>query len=100
MINSLSKLGLPPNAPPENKVLSVAIAKLVLEWSNINEIQKGLEAEEIEKSDMALLDEACSFLSPHNTTTVEGIKSSSLKVLDQSMIDTIVNFLVRIALSN
>lgn len=32
MINSLNRLGLPPNCPPENRILSVSIVELVTEW--------------------------------------------------------------------
>lgn len=33
MINSLNRLGLPPNCPQENRTLAVAIVELVLEWN-------------------------------------------------------------------
>jgi hypothetical protein len=32
MINSLNRLGLPPNCPAENRILSVCIVELVTEW--------------------------------------------------------------------
>lgn len=35
MINSLTRLGLPPNAPPENRSLSVSVVELVLRWNKM-----------------------------------------------------------------
>jgi hypothetical protein len=35
MINSLTRLGLPPNAPPENRSLSVSVVELVLRWHTV-----------------------------------------------------------------
>ena len=32
MINSLTRLGLPPNAPAENRALAVSVVELVLDW--------------------------------------------------------------------
>jgi transformation/transcription domain-associated protein len=37
MINSLTRLGLPPNAPPENRSLSVSVVELVLLWHRMQE---------------------------------------------------------------
>jgi len=37
MVNSLTKLGLSPNAPAENKELSVELAKLIVTWVEFNE---------------------------------------------------------------
>lgn len=42
MINSLTRLGLPPNAPPENRALAVSVVELVLRWHNV---QAGLVEE-------------------------------------------------------
>lgn len=33
MINSLTRLGLPPNSPPENRSLSIAVIELILQWN-------------------------------------------------------------------
>jgi transformation/transcription domain-associated protein len=35
MINSLNRLGLPPNCPPENRALSVSIVELVMKWDDL-----------------------------------------------------------------
>lgn len=40
MVNSLNRLGLPPNCPIENRALSLSIAALVLEWSHIQNSSK------------------------------------------------------------
>jgi transformation/transcription domain-associated protein len=32
MVNSLSRLGLPSSSPPENRVLSISLVELILEW--------------------------------------------------------------------
>jgi transformation/transcription domain-associated protein len=34
MINSLNRLGLPPNCPPENRALAVSIVELVMRWDS------------------------------------------------------------------
>jgi transformation/transcription domain-associated protein len=36
MINSLNRLGLPPNCPIENRTLAVTIVELVLEWDRLS----------------------------------------------------------------
>ena len=40
MINSLTRLGLPPNAPPENRSVSVSVVELVLQWYRMQEDEK------------------------------------------------------------
>jgi len=37
MINSLTRLGLPPNGPPENRALAVSVVELVLRWHAVQE---------------------------------------------------------------
>lgn len=32
MLNSLTRLGLPPNCPPENRIIAVAFVELLLQW--------------------------------------------------------------------
>ncbi len=39
MINSLTRLGLPPNAPSENRALSVSVIELVLRWHREQNIE-------------------------------------------------------------
>lgn len=39
MVNSLTRLGLPPNAPSENRVLSVRVVELVLSWCGGDSLQ-------------------------------------------------------------
>lgn len=75
MISSLNRLGLPPNSLAENRILSLSIVDLVLKW----EKDKG----EKEKYGVEIPAEQLDVL------------NDSQFQLDKSMVETMVNFLIR-----
>ena len=80
MVNSLNKLGLTPNSSSENREPSVTLSKLVLLWGNTDSGQECLPTKGLGRK--------------------EKKEKKSTKGLDQSVIDTIVNFLIRTAFLN
>ena len=89
MINSLNRLGLPPNSPVENRVLAVSIVELVLKWENDHNIVSSLDAMEIDDS-IARKKRRLS------DSDVMDKRDDSVLRLDKSMVETMVNFLVRL----
>ena len=43
MVNSLNRLGLPPNSPPENRALSVSCIGLLIEWDRRHRAESGTD---------------------------------------------------------
>ena len=89
MVNSLNRLGLPPNCPIENRQLAVSLADLVISW----ELQhvKSKEA-----------NEGMNEFQPRRTSgNVSGDPTSHYVDdfrLTTAMIELLINFLVRLAL--
>ncbi|CAB9517671.1 PI3/PI4-kinase family protein C1F5.11c [Seminavis robusta] len=74
MVNSLNRLGLPPNSLPENRALAVSIVDLLLQWD-----EWGEQSDSDQKG------------------TGRGRKRKfATTLLDKSMIETIGNFLLRL----
>ena len=48
MVNSLSRLGLPSSSPPENRVLSISLVELILDWeaARVKRVTEGATAKE------------------------------------------------------
>jgi transformation/transcription domain-associated protein len=81
MINSLNRLGLPPNSPTENRILAVLMIELVVKW------EKGQE--KIEESEDAMDISA--------ETGSEDTAFPDIPVrFDCAMVETIINFLIRL----
>ena len=75
MVNSLNRLGLPPNCPVENRRLAVALADLILNW----EYRKPAQDQ-------------------HSTFTSASPQADDDLHLTMTMIEMVANFLVRLAL--
>lgn len=80
MLLALSSLGLVHNAPTENKELSLTVARLIIEWSKKSHVSE--EQISVVSEVVALED------------------SSPIYGFEQSMVDTLANFFVRLALMN
>jgi len=120
MVNSLNKLGLPPNSPQENRDLSLSLVELILKWEEIRgthtdprNTQISTPSSQKERKRLAVdsispstetsneiatkkmkLDDGSS--APSETSTQECAKV--MFTLDPGMVDTMANFLVRITL--
>jgi transformation/transcription domain-associated protein len=106
MINSLNRLGLPPNSSPENRVLAVSIVDLVMEWDkdqgNIGPMESQDKALETNRSEDDM-DIDIPSNSPagdkNNAVAEESSQSDSVDSslhLDKSSTETILNFLIRL----
>ena len=103
MINSLSRIGLPASSPQEHRNLSIILVELVLDWEegiagkgSSNEtgaILKAVFGQDRNKSVKAAgaADDGGT-LAPTKTKAEESFS------LDQSLVDTVANFLVRMIL--
>ncbi len=91
MINSLNRLGLPPNSPMENRALALSIVEIVLQWEEEHRenSSKGSES----SPDAMDIDDL-------TNSSSDGTKKSSpddsMLQIDKSMVETMVNFLVRL----
>jgi transformation/transcription domain-associated protein len=103
MINSLNRLGLPPNCPPENRVLSVSIVELVTQWDNESTTSSSSLEENFESSKRSVeeTNDTGSILpqsAEKKQKTLSGSvdvfrkeSTESLSLLDQSMVcETVV----------
>jgi hypothetical protein len=78
MINTLSRLGLPPNCPPENRSLSVGIVELILDWNDQSkDVQRLLSKEQI--------DNLANFLVRLKVLMTEPLDARSLHVSNASL---------------
>ncbi|KAL3925430.1 MAG: hypothetical protein SGILL_000416 [Bacillariaceae sp.] len=80
MVNSLNRLGLPPNSPAENRTLAVSMVDLVVTWESGDGKTEGVE-------------------NAMDTSAEVSSATSSPDVpvhFDTSMVETIINFLVRL----
>ena len=102
MINSLNRLGLPPNSIAENRILSLSIVDLVLRWEKDQREKKVINGTEnlTDAMDIDTLPVPSSAKFSH--TEVGGLDGQQLDVtddsqlhLDKSMVETMVNFLIR-----
>eukprot|EP00980_Cylindrotheca_fusiformis_P015839 scaffold4637_cov128-Cylindrotheca_fusiformis.AAC.10 len=106
MINSLNRLGLPPNCPPENRLLSISIVELVTEWDTSQGTSSGgafvkhsigskRAAEETPEDSSATQKKQKSLSGPIDT-------SQKLKHDDYSQllrkVETVANFILRLKL--
>mmetsp|Transcript_5035 Transcript_5035/g.15290 ORF Transcript_5035/g.15290 Transcript_5035/m.15290 type:complete len:1836 (+) Transcript_5035:6483-11990(+) len=85
MVNSLNRLGLPPNCPIENRQLAVALADTIISWElhRVELVARGLK----------------SIPGAHLATPSSIHKSTGNECsLNTAMIELLVNFLVRLAL--
>ncbi len=88
MINSLNRLGLPPNSPMENRVLALSIIELVLQW------EKDHRENSSKGPDSA--PDAMEIDDPTTDATENSSPDDSMLQIDKSMVETMVNFLVRL----
>jgi len=101
MVNSLNRLGLPPNCPVENRQLAVALADLIMNW----------ESRHTQFNTSSLPRTKCQFqLNKPNGTSVCDSRSKIAMVMSKApqtedefqltmtMIEMVANFLVRLAL--
>ena len=123
MVNSLNRLALPPNSPLENKTLAVALVDLIISWDQVRKTRiasrKGGEVVDTGKRP-ALTSGSESPSKKLKSSTMPSVASSSMNVSEESltprsyskeyapveamfelnptMVDMIVNFLVRFSL--
>lgn len=106
MINSLNRLGLPPNCPSENRILSVSIVELVLEWDVMQASSTEEKRSDISKGAKRANEELMDVSKPEKKRkTTSGavhinaqIDTKSNFVLDQSMVSLCCCTFVRISL--
>lgn len=82
MVNSLNRLGLPPNCPIENRALSLSIAELILEWYELPVLAEPIQAKhagESPKKKMKGSEGQC-------VSVESGEVSAAQKGLDHSMV--------------
>ena len=102
MVNSLNRIGLPPNSPAESRGLALSIVELVLRWEKDRNgsIHQGMEA----STDAMDIDEPTApsgtqlkhtEAKPLDTTKHNAPDEVCLR-MDKSMIETMVNFLIRL----
>lgn len=99
MVNSLNRLGLPPNSPAENRALAVSMIGLLIQWW-------GQHAEKATAASCPLplkrkaesTDSSPTKKSKDNTGAAKPviIVTEDSSLLDKSMVETILNFLVRL----
>lgn len=89
MINSLNRLGLPPNSPVENRALALSIVELVLKWEKDH--NKNSSSDKMEISDP----NPASNKKPRLNNDTDMQDDSVLKI-DKYMVETMVNFLIRL----
>ena len=92
MVNSLNRLGLPPNCPIENRQLAVALADTIISWElhhrKLPKEKQG-DASELER---------ILFTSVNKSAKVKSRARDTESSLTRAMIELITNFLVRLAL--
>lgn len=91
MVNSLNRLGLPPNTPPENRRLAVSIVDLVLHWEDGKETDYGRERQSIDMPSLGSL-KANQSMGPKSSASF----SHHRVLLDDSAVETLANFLIRL----
>lgn len=99
MINSLNRLGLPPNCPAENRALAVRIVGLVVAWDKKQLLQDGAIGKKRPASDGKSDDPSAEKkrkTSSGSVTVSSTNKTNDGRLLDTVMVDTLVNFLVRL----
>jgi transformation/transcription domain-associated protein len=87
MVNSLNCLGLPPNNQPEYRILAVSIVDLVIHWED----NRGKRVE-----DEKLLRNSPSKNTEEQELTLQTTFTDDHISFDESVIETILNFLVRL----
>jgi hypothetical protein len=99
MVNSLNRLGLPPNSLPENRALAVSIVDLLIDWDEGRKTSLELGAAEPinlpEKRKRAEIDFAPAKRSKGTFGEKVPVELEGA-LLDKSMVETIANFLVRL----
>lgn len=102
MINSLNRLGLPPNSPVENRILAISIVELVLRWEKDQKENacNGLDSfpDAMDTDDLAtpssekLSRPESEMLDATNHTAPDDL----VLQIDKSMVETMLNFLIRL----
>eukprot|EP00934_Nitzschia_sp_Nitz4_P007582 Nitzschia sp. Nitz4//scaffold38_size140716//13247//26980//NITZ4_003128-RA/size140716-augustus-gene-0.132-mRNA-1//-1//CDS//3329550021//7572//frame0 len=97
MINSLTRLGLPPNSPSESRALAVAVVELILKWHNSGSFPNGLldSKNDGEEKVPDAVEHADKKRKLEGGLTLSVGKDRGTQLLDQNMVDTMTNFLVR-----
>jgi hypothetical protein len=96
MVNSLNRLGLPPNCPVENRQLAVALADLILNWES-QRIDDSKPRNAPSTVGSQLLPEKKPVSPGHSTRPVPVLSEDEFH-LTMTMIEMVANFLVRLAL--
>ena len=91
MVNSLNRLGLPPNCPIENRQLAVSLADLVISW----ELQTPGSKKAIPSTEE--MGSRIHHVPKHNESTPHCPIIDEFR-LSTAMIELLINFLVRLAL--
>jgi hypothetical protein len=99
MVNSLNRLGLPPNSLPENRALAVSIVDLLIDWDEGRKMSFELgSAKPIslpEKRKRAEIEVAPAKRSKSSSGEKDPAELEGA-LLDKGMVETISNFLVRL----
>jgi len=103
MVNSLNRLGLPPNSPSENRSLAVSLIALLMSWEEKYK-SRAETTSSPDRTISSLKRKVESFEGIPAKKAKDGsgspkpvfIKVDDSSLLDKSMVETILNFLVRL----
>ena len=102
MINSLNRLGLPPNSPMENRILAISIVELVLQWemdhtdSSCYGLSSFPDAMDIDGPTTSSSDVSNRNDSEKSDATNHSGPDDVMLQIDKSMVETMANFLIRL----
>lgn len=101
MVNSLNRLGLPPNCPIENRQLAVALADLIIAWelhhARITANSEPCNGIAVLPYSFSIHQMSCAATKPVKPIAPYNLSGDDF-TLSAAMVELLVNFLVRLAL--